>query len=90
MRRTHLRGHGNILKRLLVHVAAGNLGLWMRTLTGIGTPRGLQGRWAAVLALCFTLWVLLRDRVTARRRGGLNLRPLVIPSHHLAAIPCVM
>ena len=44
MRRTHLRGHGNILKRLLVHVAACNLGLWMRTLTGIGTPRGLQGR----------------------------------------------
>ena len=25
MRRTHLRGHGNILKRLLVHVAACNL-----------------------------------------------------------------
>ncbi len=48
MRRTHLRGHGNILKRLLVHVAACNLGLWMRTLTGIGTPRGLQGRVAAV------------------------------------------
>ena len=47
MRRTHLRGHGNILKRLLVHVAACNLGLWMRTLTGIGTPRGLQGRLAA-------------------------------------------
>ncbi|MGZ8478848.1 MAG: transposase, partial [Candidatus Binatia bacterium] len=50
MRRTHLRGHGNILKRLLVHVAACNLGLWMRTLTGIGTPRGLQGRLAAVKA----------------------------------------
>jgi transposase len=30
MRRTHLRGHGNILKRLLVHAAACNLGLWMR------------------------------------------------------------
>jgi transposase len=43
MRRTHLRGHGNILKRLLVHVAGASLGLWMRhTLTGIGTPRGLQ------------------------------------------------
>ena len=55
MRRTHLRGHGNILKRLLVHVAACNLGLWMRTLTGIGTPRGLQGRLAAVGAFCFTL-----------------------------------
>ena len=64
MRRTHLRGHGNILKRLLVHVAACNLGLWMRTLTGIGTPRGLQGHLAAVWAFFFTLWVLLRDQVT--------------------------
>ena len=62
VRRTHLRRHGNILKLLLVHAAAGNLGLWMRTLTGIETPRGLQGRLAAVLAICFALWVLLRDR----------------------------
>ena len=90
MRRTHLRGHGNILKRLLVHVAACNLGLWMRTLTGIGTPRGLQGRFAAALALCFTLWVLLRDRVTARRPLGLNLRLFAIPSHRLVPMPCVM
>jgi transposase len=90
MRRTHLRGHGNILKRLLVHVAACNLGLWMRMLTGIGTPRGLQGRFAAVLALCFTLWVLLRNRVTAHRPRGLNLRLFAIPSHCLAAIPCVL
>jgi transposase len=89
MRRTHLRGHGNILKRLLVHVAAANLGLWMRMLTGIGTPRGLQGRFAAVLALCFTLWILLRDRLTACRRG-FDLRFFTIPCHRLAAIPCVM
>jgi len=81
MRRTHLRGHGNILKRLLVHVAACNLGLWMRTLTGIGTPRGLQGRLAAVAAFCFTLWVLLRDQVTAHRCRGLNLKLLAVPSH---------
>ena len=86
MRRTHLRGHGNILKRLLVHVAACNLGLWMRTLTGIGTPRGLQGRWAAVLALCFTLWGLLRNRVTALHRRGLDLRLFAIPTHRLAQI----
>jgi transposase len=90
MRRTHLRGHGNILKRLLVHVAAANLGLWMRTLTGIGTPRGLQGRLHAVLATCFTLWMLLRDRVTARRHRGLNLRPFAMPSHQLAPMLCVM
>jgi transposase len=89
MRRTHLRGHGNILKRLLVHVAACNLGLWMRTLTGIGTPRGLQGRWAAVWAFCFTLWVVLRDRVTAHRRRGINLRRFAITSHRFAVIPCI-
>ena len=43
MRRTHLRGHARILKRLLIHVAGCNLGLVMRTLFGLGTPRGLQG-----------------------------------------------
>jgi transposase len=43
MRRTHLRKHGNILKRLLIHVAGANLGLLLRNLYGIGTPRALQG-----------------------------------------------
>ena len=56
MRRTHLRGHTNILKRLLIHAGGFNLGLVMRHLIGIGTPRGLQGRVAAVLA---TLGVLM-------------------------------
>ena len=55
MRRTHLRGHTNILKRLLVHSGGFNLGLLMRTLIGIGTPRGLQGRVAALTALVLTL-----------------------------------
>ena len=89
MRRTHLRGHGNILKRLLVHVAAANLGLWMRTLTGIGTPRGLQGRLAAVIAFFFTLRVLLRERMTLRRLQGLYLRLFAIPSHRLTPMPCI-
>ena len=44
MRRTHLRGHDNILKRLFVHAGAFNLGLLMRKAFGRGTPRGLQGR----------------------------------------------
>ncbi|MGH7348317.1 MAG: transposase, partial [Candidatus Rokuibacteriota bacterium] len=43
MRRTHLRGHQNILKRLLVHASAFNLGILMRQVFGRGTPRGLQG-----------------------------------------------
>src|SRR5262249_4672581 len=51
MRRTHLRGHPNILKRLLIHTAAFNLGLLMRTVFGAGTPRGLQGTLQALLGL---------------------------------------
>ena len=43
MRRTHLRGHENILKRLLVHTAGFNLSLVFRRDIGKGTPRGLQG-----------------------------------------------
>jgi transposase len=43
MRRTHLRKHHNILKRLLVHVAGMNLGLLLRSVYRTGTPRGLQG-----------------------------------------------
>jgi transposase len=43
LRRTHLKGHARILKRLLIHVAGCNLALIMRTLFGLGTPRGLQG-----------------------------------------------
>jgi transposase len=53
MRRTHLRKHNNILKRLLIHVAGANLGLLLRNLYGKGTPRGLQG-------LSSTLRFLLR------------------------------
>src|SRR6266699_1642378 len=49
MRRTHLRGHPNIFKRLLIHAAGFNLGLVMRTSVGVGTPRRLQGALQALL-----------------------------------------
>ena len=60
MRRTHLRKHNNILKRLLFHAVAFNLALLVRKRFGIGKPRSLQGltdanlllqiAWAAVWA----------------------------------------
>jgi transposase len=61
MRRTHLRGHANILKRLFVHCGGFNLGLLMRTLVGVGTPRGLQGRLAALMASLVALWTHVVD-----------------------------
>ena len=43
LRRTHLKGHRNILKRLFIHAAGFNLSLVLRKLLGCGTARGLQG-----------------------------------------------
>jgi transposase len=50
MRRLHLRGRENILKRLVVHSGAANLGLLMRKLFGKGTPRGLAGALPAIIS----------------------------------------
>lgn len=44
MRRTHLRGHHNILLHQLVHVGAFNLSLILRRLLGAGTPREWKNR----------------------------------------------
>lgn len=60
MRRCWLRGAKNIMKRLLVHVAAFNLGLLLRKLTGYGTPRGLAGRNLSLsAAVMLALWSIL-------------------------------
>lgn len=40
MRRVHLRGDENIEKRYIIHVAGFNLGILMRSLFGVGTPKG--------------------------------------------------
>jgi hypothetical protein len=62
LRRVFLRGHQNSLKRVLVHIAGLNLGLLMRTLCGVGTPRSLQGRAGAFWR---HLWGLTRRLPTS-------------------------
>ena len=76
MRRTHLRHHENIAKRLLVHIAGFNLGLLMRKLFGVGKPRCLQGRSAALAALWAALIGLLELLIHAQQA----LRALTGPS----------
>lgn len=51
MRRTHLRGRENILKRVLVHVAGYYLGLLMCRNFGFGTARGLSELSSSILSL---------------------------------------
>lgn len=61
MRRTHLRRHPNILKRLLIHAAAFNLGLLMRGMAGGGTPRQLNERAQALVFALNLLQILCSE-----------------------------
>jgi transposase len=87
-RRCWLHGMLKILKRYLLQVAARNLGLIMRKLFGMGTPRGLQRfrDLAALVYLCiWTIWRILRKslRVAAPLNDSLRidraLRPPSVP-----------
>ena len=60
-RRSWLRGLVDVGKRYLIHAAGHNLGVLMRKLFGVGTPRSLQGRAAA---LCAALPRLRNDLLT--------------------------
>jgi transposase len=82
MRRVHLRGHTNILKRLLIHTGGFNLGLLMRHLIGVGTPRGLQGRLSAAVA---ALLVLIASLKALAMRHGRPVRPISPPAHRSIA-----
>ena len=80
-------GHANILKRLLVHIGGFNLGLLMRTLIGVGTPRGLQGRLAAHLSLVIALWTLAVDFWRDRRTPSADHSSGFTPHHRFERFP---
>lgn len=67
-RRTRLRGRENVRKRYLMQVAAANLGLVLRALLGVGTPRqeaeARKGRFGTILAL----WAALAALIALARR----------------------
>jgi transposase len=86
MRRVHLQGRKNILKRLLVHGAAFNLSLILRKIVGIGKPRLLQG-------VCLHLFECLRSAFECLRRAfalpqavGYCRKPLRYTLQHKVAI----
>ncbi len=80
MRRTHLKKHGNILKRLLIHAAGFNLSLILRRLLGRGTARGLQDLVARCAAFIFSFWRALQGEHDRRRPA-----PKDIPCIHSLA-----
>jgi hypothetical protein len=61
MRRLHVRGRGNVAKRVLLQAAAFNLALILRSITKAGTPKGLADLKRkivlALLRVLAALWV---------------------------------
>ena len=60
-----------------------NLGLWMRTLFGVGTPRALQGRAIAVGVLLSTLRSLVYEAIAAIWDHRVSPRPTRTLAEHL-------
>src|SRR6266480_641860 len=62
MRRLHVRGRGNVAKRVLLQAAAFNLALILRSITKAGTPKGLADLKRkivlALLRVLAALWAL--------------------------------
>jgi transposase len=63
MRRTHLKGQKNILKRLLFHAIGFNLALLIRKCFGIGKPRTLQSLSDAILLVQIAIAPLAECRI---------------------------
>ena len=68
-RRTRLRGRENVEKRYLLQVAAANLGLVMRSLFGLGTPRG----WAEQFSALFLAFLGRLQRSLASSGRGMRV-----------------
>jgi transposase len=65
MRRTHLKGHAKIIKRLLIHVAAFNLSLILRKLFGNGTPKEMA---EAAKSLVVAVFCAIRVHIAQYRK----------------------
>src|SRR5262249_26645058 len=79
-RRSWLRGLANVSKRYLMQVAGHNLGILMRKLFGVGTPRGLQGACAALAAVGWALGAGYRAWIGRRHRGRLLGQTMSFPA----------
>ena len=72
LRRVHVRGRGNVAKRVLLQAAAFNLALILRSITKAGTPKGLAD---LKIKLFCALWCVLAalSQSSARITGPANV-----------------
>jgi transposase len=96
LRRVFVRGRENVQKRVQVHAAGANLGIVMRKILGTGTPRSLQGRLEALLALFAALVCAARhflhfvDASPFLLRPGHDLPNVYIPKFPRLANPALI
>ncbi len=64
MRRLHLRGRENVLKRQLIHVGAFNLSLILRRMLGAGTPREFHKLQKDLIYALWLLWAARNGRTS--------------------------
>jgi transposase len=85
MRRSTLRGHDNLLERLLIHVGAFNISLILRKMWGAGTPRELKNQAVRFVVRLFE-WLTCNHRplnavkssntpILARYSPSISIRP---------------
>ncbi|MFT5478756.1 MAG: transposase [Planctomycetota bacterium] len=89
MRRAHLRGHENIMKRYHLHTAAFNLGLVMRSLVGAGTPKGLHEKRRGLLSrACDSIAAMIASFIGFSRPSQMTAAffSLFMPSWFIALI----
>jgi transposase len=79
MRRTHLQGHENILKRQLIHVGAFNLSLILRQVLGAGTPREWKNRGVTLFLVVY--WLLVHQESLNR---SAEMKDCTIPATRLS------
>ena len=87
-RRTWIRGLTEVAKRYLIQVAAHNLGVLMRKVFGVGTPRALQGRAALFrqfFGLCHGVWIVLCVPWRAFSTNFTRHKDCMLPMDSLAA-----
>lgn len=90
LRRLHVRGRGNVAKRVLLQAAAFNLALILRTMTRAGTPRGLADLKGKLF--CALLRVLVALSAILTTLSGLKeTQPLRChPFERLRSNPAIM
>jgi transposase len=88
MRRLHLRGRENVLKRQLIHVGAFNLSLILRRSLGAGTPRELHNLQVALLFAILRLTAALKTVAVPDRRVSAASRVQSRRSERPFALSC--